>query len=331
MLLIATSFWGTTFLLMKALGLCQQQLIPGAGTWFSASASLLARFGLGALVLLALSPRSLATVTRSELTLGAGLGLLGGIGLIFQMDGVQHTPASTSAFLTQCYCIIIPAFVALRKREWPAIPLIASCLMIMAGVGVLADLKWGQLRLGRGEAETIMASIIFAAQILWLERPCYTGTRSGPVTLVMFITVSLTVAPIVWSTCIRPTDLLRAYSTIPTLGIIIYLTVACTIVSFTLMNRWQRHISATHASLIYCSEPLFASVSALFVPAFISGVAKIEYPNELLTTRLLWGGGLITAANIMVFWHASRLPKTGSQGIAPTAPAQKTETLALKS
>ena len=41
-------------------------------------------------------------------------------------------------------------------------------------------------RLGRGELETLVASVFFMGQILWLERPEFTGNRMLPVTAVMF-------------------------------------------------------------------------------------------------------------------------------------------------
>ena len=66
------------------------------------------------------------------------------------------------------------------------------------------------------------------------------------------------------------------------------------------MNVWQRHVTATEAGLIYCSEPVFASLLALFLPAIFSAWANIHYANENLTLRLLVGGGLITAANILL-------------------------------
>ena len=58
--------------------------------------------------------------------------------------------------------------------------------MVLGGVAVLADLHASDLRLGRGEAETIAASLLFTGQILWLERPVFAAGRAVPVTLVMF-------------------------------------------------------------------------------------------------------------------------------------------------
>ena len=38
-------------------------------------------------------------------------------------------------------------------------------ILAVAGAAILAGLKWGDLRLGRGELETLLASLFFAGQI----------------------------------------------------------------------------------------------------------------------------------------------------------------------
>jgi drug/metabolite transporter (DMT)-like permease len=63
---------------------------------------------------------------------------------------------------------------------------------------------------------------------------------------------------------------------------------------------------ASHASLIYATEPLLTSLFALFVPAWLSRMAAVNYPNETVGARLLLGGGLVIAANLLVLWHASK-------------------------
>jgi drug/metabolite transporter (DMT)-like permease len=307
MLLGATALWGISFLLMKSLGQCQQKLAPGASTWFVSALSVMVRFGAAALILLVWNRRAICNLRSSELWQGAGLGVFGGLGLLFQMDGVQHAPASTAAFLTQFYCLLVPVFFALRKREWPRRGVASSCAMVLGGVAVLADFHWQGLRLGRGEAETIVASILFAAQILWLERPGFAANRTGPATLVMFVVVTLVILPVVFLTGTGFKDAVAAYSSPAAIAISGFLSLACTLGPYCLMNHWQSRLSATHASLIYCSEPLFTSVLALFFPAWISMMANIDYPNEGVTWRLLVGGGLITAANLFVFWNASHL------------------------
>ncbi len=308
-LLMATVFWATSFIFMKTLGQCQQRLVPSAGTWYISALSLLVRFGVSSLVLAVWQARRWRTFTRLELWHGVGLGVFCALGIVFQMDGVMHTAASTSAFLTQCYCIFIPVVVALHKRKWPTSILAVCCILVMAGVAILGNINWRELRLGRGEAESILASFIFTAQILWLERPIFARNNTDSVTLIMFVVVTLVILPVVLATGHGPREWVLVYSTPATLGIIALLTIACTLATYGLMNKWQAHISASHASLIYCTESLFTSVFALFLPGWLSKLAHVDYPNEHITWRLVVGGGLILAANLVILWEAKRLEK----------------------
>jgi hypothetical protein len=66
------------------------------------------------------------------------------------------------------------------------------------------------------------------------------------------------------------------------------------------MNRWQPHVTATEAGLIYGIEPVMASVFALFLPAVLSQFAKLNYANEHITRHLFVGGSIIVAANVLL-------------------------------
>jgi hypothetical protein len=84
------------------------------------------------------------------------------------------------------------------------------------------------------------------------------------------------------------------------LGFTVILTLFCTVGAYILMNTWQPKITATEAGLVYCIEPIFGSLFALFLPAIFSAWAAIEYANETATWTLLAGGGLITLANALL-------------------------------
>jgi drug/metabolite transporter (DMT)-like permease len=250
------------------------------------------------------SLRTFHGVTRCEFQQGVGLGLVGGIGLLFQMDAVNYTSASTAAFLTQCYCLFIPLFVACRKRCLPAKMLLLSCVMVVIGVAVLSKMNWREMRLGRGEWEAIVASVFFTAQILWLERPKFSQNNINHVTVIMFVVNLLSILPVFF--LVKPSwhEVAIACNSAPVILIYAILTIFCTLGAYTLMNYWQPHIEATRAGLIYCAEPVFASLFALFIPQMFSIFASINYPNEKLTINLLIGGGLITAANVLILLEA---------------------------
>ena len=319
MLVLANLFWGLSFPTTKALAMTQQSLLPAVNSWFIASLCVVYRFAAAALILLLLSARTLKQTTRLELEQGLGLGLFAGIGILLQVDGMAYTAASTSAFLTQCYCLLIPLWVAWRERRPPPARVIVSCAMVIAGAALLARIDWVNLRLGRGELETIAASAVFTGQILWLERPGYAGNNVNHYSVVMFAVMAAICLPVAAGTTRQSGDWLRAYASPSTLGFLGILVLFCTFGGYMLMNRWQRHVTATQAGLIYCFEPIFASLFALFLPACFSAWATIPYANEKLTANLLIGGGLITAANVLIQLPSSRAGRSSAESAAHTS------------
>lgn len=305
-LLLANLFWGLSFPLIKAMGHEQLQLVPASSSWFITTLTIAARFVLAALVMLPLARSQLAELRPGELRQGLTLGVTLGAGLLLQVDGLQYTAASTSAFLTQFYAIMIPVVVAVRTRRAPP-PLTWACVgLVLAGVAILGRFDFRALHLGRGELETLLSSVFFMMQMFALEDPRHAGNRTLAVTAVMFATVAVIYSALALALAPAPADCLRPWASGPWLLFLGLLTLFCTLGSFTLMNRWQPQITATEAGLIYCFEPVFASVMALFLPALFSRWAGFDYANETITWQLLAGGGLITLANVLLQVRARR-------------------------
>jgi drug/metabolite transporter (DMT)-like permease len=306
MLLLGNLLWAVSFPLIKALVLLQQRLVPGSSTWFITASILLPRFTLGALVLGLLGWKARRTLTRSELRQGVGLGVFTTAGMIFQNDGLQFTSASTSAFLTQFYAIMIPAWLALRARRSPPWTVWLCGLMALAGMAVLARLDWRDLKLGRGELETLISSVFYMGQILWLGRPEFSANRTLPVTTLMFAVIAVVSAAMSLALAPAGAPILALWTNGPWMGFTLILTTVCTLGAFTIMNKWQPCITTTEAGLLYCSEPVFTALLALFLPAWFSLWGGLDYANETLGLSLLLGGGLITAANVLIQFKPRR-------------------------
>ena len=299
-LVFCTFLWALSFPVMKALSLEQHKLLPDAGSWFCTSLGVMYRFGAAGLVLLVFNAARLKSISGREMEQGIALAVFGVAGILFQMDGLAYTLASTSAFLTQGYCVFIPLWGLIIHRRHPSLKIYLSTLLVVVGVAVLAEINLHSFKLGRGEIETLIASVLFTGQILLLENRRYAANRAGNFSTVMFLTMSLLCVPLVWATAPGLAACWRAYSTPTAGGLLAVLVVFCTVFAYTLMNRWQRHVTATEAGLIYCIEPVVASVLALFLPGWISHWGNLNYLDEQLTVRLLLGGGLITAANLLL-------------------------------
>ena len=300
MLVLATFFWGLSFPIIKSILLLQAQLLPEAGSWFLAVYTVAPRFLLALVVLFLMKPNAWRGLTRGEVKQGVAIGLFAAGGMLFQNDGLQFTAASTSAFLTQFYAILIPVYLAVRARRSPGAVVWTSCALVLVGVAILGNFNWRELHLGRGEWETLLSSAFFMGQILWLEKKEFAANRAFELTLVMFAVQALIFAVLAVVTAPSAGALWVPWTSLVWLGFTGVLTLVCTLGAYGLMNAWQPKITATEAGLIYCVEPVFGSVMALFLPAIFSIWAGVNYPNELATWTLLLGGGLITLANILI-------------------------------
>lgn len=182
--------------------------------------------------------------------------------------------------------------------------LTALCVaLVMIGCAILGQFDWRTLRFGRGEAETLLSTLFFTAQILWLEWPVFRGNQSGRVTFAMFATIAIVLAPVAAFHATSWSDAAVLFSSVPVFALFALPTAICSVLAFLWMNHWQPHVDATSAGIIYCAEPLFATAFALFVPALLGPWVGVPYANETFTQHLIVGGSLITAANVAIAWR----------------------------
>lgn len=321
-LVAVTLCWGLSFTVFKALGLLHRAAMPESGSWFVTAWSVAPRFLLAAVALAVLRWRLLRGLTAGELKQGLGLAFFAGLGLLFQVDGLQHTSASVSAFLTQVYAVLIPLWVAACTRRWPGAAIVAAAALVLVGVAVLARFDPREMHIGRGETATLIGAVFFAGQILWIGRPEFAGNRASRVTLVMFGALGLSFLVFALVAAPSPGALVTVARAPAWLEFTLLLTVVCTLITFTAMNAWQPRITPTEAGLIYCIEPVSAAGFALFLPAIFSVWAGIDYANERLTWHLFAGGALVTAANILIVLRPpSPLPPAAAPIVSPTPPA----------
>jgi drug/metabolite transporter (DMT)-like permease len=300
MLFLATTCWGLSFPLMRGLVLSQRQFAPEASVWFVTAQTLTVRFGLAAILMAAFFCRRMWPVTWLDLKLGVGLGLFAGIGTLFQMAALEETASSVSAFLTQFTVLLVPLWVSLVQRRRPSWLLIFCCLLVIAGMALLCGVTWNELQLKRGEWLTLLAAVLFAGDILWLDRREFVAADKLRSTTVMFVTMAAVLTPVAIAGLPASGAWVRAYATPVVLTMLGVLLGASTLFAFTVMNVWQPFLAPTHATLIYCAEPVFASVYALFLPAWLAQFGRFEYANESLSAHLWIGGGLITLANVLI-------------------------------
>ncbi|HEY2404976.1 MAG TPA: EamA family transporter, partial [Polyangiaceae bacterium] len=249
------------------------------------------------LILLAMRP---ALPNRAERAQGFGLAVSSGIGMLFQMDGLSYTSASTSAFLTQGYVVILPIVAAIGSRAWPSARIALCVLTICVGLGVLSRFDLATLGLGRGETETLLAACCFAVQILILDSPRFRENRASVVSVVMFVCLAGVLAPIAFVNARTLADFRLLVASSQSVWLLLALSIPCTAIAFALMNRYQPALTASEAGIVYGAEPVFTSLYALFLPSVLGRFAQVPYVNEAPTQPLLVGGTLVVAANVIL-------------------------------
>src|SRR4051812_21279708 len=91
MLLLATAAWGYSFPGGKALLTALGRDLPGRDGLMLSALVIGARFAVAALLMWLVQPRAFARMRPEEWRQGLGLGLFGGLGMLFQFDGLNHT------------------------------------------------------------------------------------------------------------------------------------------------------------------------------------------------------------------------------------------------
>lgn len=194
------------------------------------------------------------------------------------------------------------AFLCFRI-SYPLVTFLGLVLGI-AGVGVLMGIDT-QPDLGWGEALTLVASILFAVQILQLDR-WGKSIRSAHLTVGL---VALTGLPalaiaVVWAAfgpgLYQWLDwtffMISKPRILAGLGL---MAVLCTVLAFHWMNVYQPQVTAGRAALIYLLEPVFTT--------FVS----IPLGHDEFSWRLVAGGALVLAGNLLTDLPLLRRRATG--------------------
>jgi drug/metabolite transporter (DMT)-like permease len=292
MLVLVTLFWGVSFPLMKdwqtgAAG------CPG-GEELATTTLIAVRMILGFALLAVFQPQLWRQATLREHVIGGVIGVTFALGFGLQVWGLATTTPALSAFITSLGSAWVPllAFVFLRLPV-AGITVLGLGLGI-AGTAVLSlnvDEKW---ILGIGEGRTFVASLLFAVQILLLDRlgrqvrSSYLTMGFLGVTALMGVLLSLGLAGTgpgvgVWLAWLG--GLLAQPRVLIAVALLVLLP---TVLAFHWMNAYQPRVSAGRAALIYLLEPVFAA-------AF-----SVVWGHDALTWRLFAGGGLILGGNLLI-------------------------------
>ena len=266
-LLAVTATWGSTFFLLKGV----VERIP-------VTDFLAVRFGLAAVAVWLLAPRSVMLLTALERRNGVLLGLVYGAAQVLQTVGLQTTSASVSGFVTGMYVVFTPLLGALLLRA--RIGRTVWCAVALATVG-LAVLSLQGLAVGTGEALTLASAALYAAHIVGLGA-WSSGRNALGLTVVQLVTITL-----VCGAGAVPGGLALP-QTAGDWGSLVYMALIAGALALVVQTWAQAHLPATRAAIIMTMEPVFAGLFAVLLG------------GERLGPRVVLGGALVLTAMYLV-------------------------------
>ena len=288
--------WGSSFIVVKNVVRDSPPL-----------AFLFWRFLLAALVVLVLTRAR--GVTGELLRDGAAAGLLLAAGMVLQVIGQTETTASKAAFLTGLSVVLTPFAAYLRSRRLPSLENGVGITLASVGFFLLTFPRGGG-PLNRGDLFMTACGVAFAFYIVEL------GERTGGHESLRLTGVQMAVVAVsggVLSLLLRWPVLsglhAAAVEARPVvwqgtfLWSVAYLGTIGAVGTFLAQTWAQRHMSATHAAIIFALEPVVAALLAA------------HYLGERLGGRGIVGGFLVLAGIVV---SELRLSRAGTSACTPT-------------
>jgi len=333
------ALWGLSFPIMKSLNMQMEQFFGLENHDVSNSLSVAfssgmigLRFVVSLLILCIACPNLIRRATSAEWRAGVLVGLLFYVGLVLQVIGLATIPASRSGFLTSLTAVFTPIFSSIVFRKPISANVILGVTIALLGVAILTGLivldasgigiaPNGVSKWTFGDTLTTLGAVLFTGQLLLVD---YYGTKinTTAITPGMFLTVSIAAGLTFILLHLHALQSVPNHSEAPWsswrmlffspnfVGIILFLAIFCSVVAFVGMNKYQPHISAVQASVVYSTEPVFASLWALFLPSLLGSLdSKMGYPNERISLPLLLGGAFVLFANVVALWPRAKREK----------------------
>ena len=288
-LVLASFLWGVSFVLMKNV----LSSIPPLYI-------LAIRFCGATLILLPACAGKIKKFDKAYLRGGITMGVALLLSYLFQTYGLNLTTPGKNAFLTSTYCVIVPFLfwvyihLTIRKKSSAKISLsgteswvnkrpdrynAAAAIICLAGMGLIS--LDGDLRIGTGDALTIICGFFFALHIVVTAK--FIDGRD-PVMLAMLQFASAGVLSMIAAIILEPFPSGLAAADVWS---IVFLTVVSTAGCLLMQIFGQKYTPPAQAAVIMTLESVFGALSSVIVF------------REVLTFRLIAGFALTFAAVII--------------------------------
>jgi len=266
-LLAVAAAWGSTFFLTKDL-LNRMDVAD----------YLALRFAIATVALLLIHPPAISKLSRLDRGRGVALGITYGVAQLVQTEGLRHTSASVSGFVTGMYVVFTPLLAAVILRH--KIGRWAWVAVVLATVG-LGVLSLRGFSMGTGEILTLASAGLYALHIIGLGAWSTPSNAFGLSALQMVVITTVCAIGAVPGGFSLPTG---AGDWIA----VVYMALIAGALALIVQTWSQAHLTPTRAAIAMTMEPVFASAFAVL------------FGTESVTARMLIGGALVMSAMYLV-------------------------------
>jgi drug/metabolite transporter (DMT)-like permease len=249
-LLLVALVWGTSYLAAKD----ATDVLP-------VTVVLLARYGVAAAACAAVLPTRAGRrlPTREEATAGVLLGATQAAVLVLETYGVAHTTAANAGLLISLTIVLTPVLDSLGGRRLPG-AFFAAAGLCVAAVGLLVSGS-GAHRPGEGDLLILGAAVLRAGHVVLVGR-C---TARRPLRPLQLTTVQLVVgtALLAGPAAASGAGPRLAAADARTWTALAYLGLLCSVFAFLAQTWAVQRTSASRASLLLGTEPVWAALAGV--------------------------------------------------------------------
>lgn len=270
-ILFVALMWGVSFVTMK--GLVNEMPVFLLLAIRNAIASLALVVFLRGRIVRNSSPHTIAV--------GIGMGLLGFGAYGTQTVGLTMTTPGKSAFLTGCYCVMVPFLAWLFGQGRPGLRHVVAAITCVCGIGLVA--VDGGFPLNRGDVLSLADGVFYGLQFVLLSG---WGQKDDPLVVSFWefsvmSALSALVSSVFEQGYVLPTPTLGDVATMLFLGLV------CSCLCFVLLNRAMTLVDPAEGSILSALEAPFGVLSSVL------------FYHELITGRLVLGFALIFVAIVI--------------------------------
>ena len=283
-ILTATIIWGGDFVIAKT------AFEFASPTWVVAI-----RFTLGGLLLAAIfAPRMRRCLTPAALRAGMIIGICSFLGYWTQFVGLSGTTPAKNAFLSTCYCVVVPFVVWVVRPQRPTRRnLLAACICV-CGLALVTLPGGGSLQVSWGDGVSMLSALTYSFEIVAVSIFLRDNDVIA-VSAVQMVTVGLLACVL---GCFQGLPSAEALGSARFILAMAYITLLASTYGATAQNLAQRRIPAGPVSMLLALESVFGTIFSVI------------FFHERLTLRMLIGFALIFTAVILCTWQPKGKERT---------------------